>query len=450
MKKRTLFCWAIYTLFLFFASSLYAAPAMEAVILTINGAIGPATQDYIQRGIEQAETEKANVIIIELDTPGGLDASMRGIDHSILNANLPVITYVAPTGARAASAGTYILYASHVAAMAPGTNLGAATPVAMGTEEPTPGLEKEKNAIHEKNLSALERKSLNDAVAYIQSLATLRGRNGEWAADAVKYGMSLPAEEALKRHVINVIANDISDLLHKVNGMTVNVKSNNQTLHTDNLSVTTITPDWRYQFLSIITDPNIAYILLLIGFYGLFFEFYNPGFVLPGVAGAICLLLALYAFQLLPINYVGFALLLLGLSFMIVEIMVSSFGILGIGGVIAFITGSILLLDMHSPGYHIAWSLIIMMTVFSTAFFFLVVGLALRAMRRKIVSGKEALIGMEGEVIEIHQDHTLLVRIQGELWKAHAGCELHTGDKIKVREIHGLDLTVEPILKKAF
>lgn len=449
MKKRTLLCWAIYTLFLFFASSLSAHPAKEAVLLPLNGAISPATQDYLQRSIEQAEAEDASVIIIELDTPGGLDASMRGIDHSILNANIPVIAYVAPAGARAASAGTYILYASHLAAMAPGTHLGAATPVAIGAPESSPGLEKEKNAIHEKNLSTEERKSLNDAVAYIQSLATLRGRNATWAVDAVKYSASIPAEEALKRHVINIIANDVPDLLHKVNGMTVTIKDHPVILHTDHLPITTVSPDWRYQFLSIITDPNIAYILLLIGFYGLFFEFYHPGFVLPGVAGTICLLLALYAFQLLPINYVGFALLLLGLAFMIVEIMLTSFGILGIGGVIAFVTGSILLLDMHSPGFHIAWSLILMMTILSAGFFILVVGLALRAMRRRMMSGKEAIIGLVGDVIETHVDQSALVRIQGEIWKAHAECDLHVGDKIRVREIQGLDLSVEPISKKA-
>jgi membrane-bound serine protease (ClpP class) len=442
MKIRTGLCWVAIILFFLGTNAALANP--QAIVMNITGAIGPATQDYIERGIEQAESTKVNVIVLRINTPGGLETAMRGINQSILTSTVPVAAYVAPTGARAASAGTYILYASQIAAMAPGTNLGAATPINIDARVPSPGYIAEKSKIAEKNLSASERKSVNDAAAYIRSLATLRGRNADWAEDAVRNGASLPAEDALKQNVINFIASDIPDLLHKMNGQTVKVNNTTQTLQTDNLSVTELNPDWRFQLLSAITNPNIAYILLLIGFYGLFFEFYNPGFLLPGIAGTICLLLALYAFQLLPINYVGFALLLLGMTFMVVEIMVSSFGILGVGGIIAFVTGSILLLDINSPGYQIAWSLILMMTFFTVAYFLIVVSLAIRAMRRKVVSGKEALIGLEGEVIDYINHDDVHVRVQGEIWKAKTHKTLHIGQKIKVHKITGLVLTVEP------
>ncbi len=420
--------------------------ADQAVILNINTAIGPATQSYIEHGIEYAAAQHANVVILRLDTPGGLETSMRGIDKAILESPIPVITFVAPAGARAASAGTFILYASHIAAMAPGTNVGAASPVNIGDESPNISQSPEKKKSDIMSMTTLERKAQNDAAAYIRSLAELRDRNATWAEQAVREAVSLSANEALKAKVIDVVANNVPDLLHQINGHPVKVKGTLQNLQTDNLTLNEYKQDWRYALLSAITDPNIAYILLLIGIYGLFFEFYNPGFVLPGVAGAICLLLALYAFQLLPINYVGFALLLLGITFMIIEVLISSFGILGIGGIIAFVTGSILLLDIQSPGYTIAWSLIVMMTIFSVMFFLIVIGMTVRAMRKKIVSGKEALIGTAGIVLDISLENGLLVKIQGETWKAHCASPLMQGQKIRVRKISGLVLTVEPDL----
>ncbi len=425
-------------LVLYLVSSLSHAATASAIQLDITGAIGPATQDYIQRGINYAAEHGAKLVILRLDTPGGLETAMRGIDKAILASPVPVVTYVAPAGARAASAGTFILYASHIAAMAPGTNVGAASPVSIGGI-PNPVSEDEKK----KDSSTMEKKVTNDAVAYIRSLAELRGRNVAWAEQAVRSAVSLPAEEALKLKVIDLEANSIPELLARINGLTVQLQNGKQVLQTKDLTVESYESDWRFRFLSIITDPSVAYILLLIGIYGLFFEFANPGFVLPGVAGVISLLLALYAFQLLPINYVGFALLLLGIAFMIIEAFISSFGILGIGGVIAFAAGSILLLDTGTPGFSIAWWLILFMSLISIGFFLLIASLAIRSQKKKIVSGREALIGMEGEVLE-YMDKQLMVRIQGEIWQAHADKVLHPGQRIRITKVSGLLLTVEP------
>lgn len=419
----------------------------RAIILNVSGAIGPAIQDYIQRGIEYAKEKHATLIILQLDTPGGLETAMRVINKLILASPIPIVTYVAPSGARAASAGTFILYASHIAAMAPGTNVGAASPVnLMGGSET-------RDKKSSRNIE--EEKATEDASAYIRGLAALRSRNVEWAEKAVREAVSLSADEALKIRVINLIASDIPDLLQKINHYTVRMPNNIITLQTDNITLETINPDWRFEFLKIITDPTIAYVLLLIGIYGLFFEFSNPGLILPGVAGAIALLIALYAFQLLPINYVGFTLLLLGILFMVAEVFLASFGALGIGGIVAFATGSVLLLDTNS-GFGIAWQMILIASIVSGVFFLIVMNLAFRSMRRKGVSGKEAIINHTGTVIKVitannsepgisQSKRLFLVKINGEIWKASSDYELQVGQEIRVTQLSGLLLIIEPL-----
>lgn len=429
---------SIFALFILLFSS-YCFAEKTIIVLEIKSSIGPATQDYVQRGIDEANKRKAMAVILQLNTPGGLEIAMRGINQAILGSRIPIISYVAPSGARAASAGTFIMYASHIAAMAPGTNLGAASPVNIGNPASN------KDAA-DKNQQTLNKKAMNDAVAYIRSLAELRHRNIDWAESAVRQAVSLSADEALKLHVINMIANNIPDLVNKVNGQKIEIQNNLITINTQNSKIETIQPDWRYEFLSIITDPTIAYILLLIGIYGLFFEFANPGFVLPGMAGLIALLLALYAFQLLPINYVGLALLFIGIIGMVAEVFISSFGILGIGGVIAFVAGSILLMDTTVPGYQIASSIIITMTIISFLFFFMVLSLVIRSWRKPVVSGREAMIGAVGEVLEFYP-HYSIIRVHGEIWNAYCQSHLEPGQKVRIKKIADLMLTVEPIEK---
>lgn len=399
----------------------------HATVIELQGAIGPAMSRYVQGALSTATEQHSVVEILQIDTPGGLDTSMRDIIKAILASPVPVVAYVAPSGARAASAGTYILYACHIAAMAPATNLGAATPISIGGGEepsspsPTPGTPATPASPEHKGTdgastaaahaaptpeasptpsTASERKAVNDAVAYIRSLAQLRGRNADWAERAVREAVSLSATEALAQHVVDLNARDLPDLLRQLDGRRITIRGGDVTLDTAHAPIVTLEADWRSRFLAVITDPNVALVLLMIGMYGLFFEFANPGFVLPGVVGAISLLIGLFAMQMLPVNYVGLVLIFLGIAFLIGEAFLPTFGSLGVGGVVAFVIGALMLIDTDVPGYGIPLPMIAAVVAFSVLFVLGVSRLALRARRRPVVTGAEALIGSIGVVLD--------------------------------------------------
>ena len=434
--------------------ALAQAAGAPVVLLTINGAIGPAIADYVHRGIENAEKQGAQLVVLRMDTPGGLDTSMRAIIKDILASPVPVAAFVAPGGARAASAGTYILYASHIAAMAPATNLGAATPVAIGApsgggkdgEDKTDGKEKggkaEKGAVRDA-AGTMTRKQVNDAAAYIRGLAQMRGRNAEWAEKAVREAVSLPATEALKMKVIDLVADDVPELLKRLDGRKLEAAGKPRALETAGVVATAVEPDWRTRFLSVITDPSIAYILILVGIYALVLEFSNPGLVFPGVVGAICVLIALYAFHLLPVNYAGLALMLLGIAFMVGELFFPAFGSLGIGGAIAFVIGSVILIDTDIPGYGIPFALVLGIAAASAAFLFFVVGMLLTSRKRPVVSGREELIGSTGEVLE-DLEREGWARVHSETWRIRSAAPLRAGQRVRVAAIDGLLLEVVP------
>ena len=430
-------------------------------LLEVEGAIGPATRDYLVRSLAEAAERNAELVVIRMDTPGGLDASTRDIIKDIIASPVPVATYVSPSGARAASAGTYILYASHIAAMSPATNVGAATPVSImggGPQAPTPAAprqpaqqqpEGEPSSEENPPLSSdpasdpSRSKVVNDSVAYIRGLADMRGRNADWAEKAVRDADSITAEKALELGVIDLIAANIGELLDDIDGMTVEIAGRERVLETRGALTESIEPDWRSELLATITSPTIAYILLLIGVYGLILEGYNPGAFVPGVVGAISLLMALYAFQLLPVNYAGLGLILLGIILMIAEVLAPSFGVLGFGGIVAMVIGSIILIDTDVPGFMVSRTLIGSIAALAALGLMAIIWFALRARRRPVVSGKEELIGAQGTALESfrHEGH---VNVHSERWNAISESPVKDAESIVVTGIDGLTLTVKP------
>jgi membrane-bound serine protease (ClpP class) len=421
-----------------------ASAAQRAVVLDVDGAIGPAIADYIVRELQAVNPDDVGLVVLRMNTPGGLDTSMRKIISAILASPVPVATFVAPSGARAASAGTYIAYASAIAAMAPGTNIGAATPVQLGGGSLLPGSEQKPQSKNGESEDTETRKIINDAVAYIRSLATVNGRNADWAADAVRSAVSLPASEALSLHVIDVIAKDVPDLLRQIDGRTVNVNGKPQRLATAGLTVERTPPGWRTELFALVTDPDVAFILMLIGIYGIVLEFFSPGAVAPGLIGAISLLVSLYALAFIPINYAGAALVLIGIALMIAEVHIGTFGALGVGGIAAFVIGALMMFPERVPGFSLSAAVVIGAAIASAALILLVLAALLRSRNRPVVTGDEALIGAEGEAVT-WQDSEGRVRVQGEIWLARATAPLAAGTRVKVVSRDGLVLFVEAI-----
>jgi len=444
----------LFLILLLFPLFAAASPA-PVTVLTIDGPITPASASYFLQGLKHSVENASSLVVLKIDTPGGLDTAMRDIIKGILASPIPVATFVFPSGARAASAGTYILYASHIAAMAPGTNLGAATPVQIGfggpvSEPGAPQSTKQKDAEPGKEKpapiaqsSTLTEKQIHDAAAYIRSLAQLRGRNAEWGEKAVREAVSLTADEALKLRVVDYVAPDVRSLLDRLQGSRVAVLGATVTMDTRGAELIAFNPDWRAELLSVFASPSLALILMMLGIYGLLFEFSNPGYVLPGVVGGISLLLALLAFQMLPISYTGLALIVLGIVFFVAEAFVPMSGALGVGGVLAFIIGAVILVDTDVPGYGIPTLLIGTLAVVSALFVFIVVQMALRARRRPVVSGLETLVGGTGEVLGDFACEGWAT-IQGEIWPVRSGLPLTQGQRVRVSGIDGLTLNVEP------
>tara|TARA_B100001093_G_scaffold515065_1_gene590535 strand:- start:1330 stop:2724 length:1395 start_codon:yes stop_codon:yes gene_type:complete len=448
------------TMMLAVAKEETPTPLKRAAIITIDGAIGPATLEYVKRALEIVRTKHHNLAILKINTPGGLVDSTRKINTIILNAPVPIVGYVAPSGAHAASAGTYILYATHIAAMAPGTNLGAATPVQIGgpdtqSNRPKVGKPQKKeleqkrtsNGISGSPKSPMQTKTINDLSAYIKSLAELHGRNSEWAEKAVIEAATLTARGALKNNVINVIAKDVNELLAKLHGRSVELSNSSVTLDTKNMVIDKIDPDWQVQLLSVATNPNVAFVMMLIGIYGIIFEFWHPGLIGPGVIGGICLLIGLYATNMLPLNYTGAGLLILGMAFMTAEAFLPSFGILGIGGIISFIFGSTLLFDSDSPEFQLSWIIIISSALFCSALLSFILSYVWRSFKRPVVSGTETLIGTIAEVLEWSDDKGS-VRAEGERWKAFGMRGVKKGQKVKIVQLVGLSVMVSQLDSK--
>lgn len=396
------------------------------LVATVSGVINPAAAQYLHKAMVRASEMKASALVIELDTPGGLDASMREIVKDILGSRVPVVVYVSPGGARAASAGAFITMASHIAAMAPGTAIGAAHPV----------------SLTEKMDETMAAKAVNDAAAYIRSLAEKRGRNGQWAEDAVRKSVSATETEALEKRVVDLTAPDLPALLKAINGMRVMTADGERVVDTANARIIREEMGLRDRILSLVSDPNVAYILMLLGFYGLFFELTSPGAIFPGVIGAVCLILAFYSFQAIPVNYAGLLLIIVGIVLFILEIKVTSYGLLTIGGVVSLVLGSLMLFDTL-PFLKLSLTVIIPSALLTALFFIITIRLAYRAQRSRPVTGSEGLIGLEGRAKTEITPEGGMVFVHGELWFAFSAAPIHKGARIIVREVKGLSVKVE-------
>jgi membrane-bound serine protease (ClpP class) len=416
----------------------------RVVVLVVDGMINPATAEFFSRGLAQAQTQNASLVVLELDTPGGLDVSMRAIIKDILNSTIPVATWVGPAGARAASAGTYIVYASHIAAMAPASNLGAATPVMIGAQAPGSGAKPspgERAADRAGPIDTMHEKVVNDAAAFLRSLAQLRGRNADFAERAVRQAHSMSAQEALKSGVIDLIASDVDDLLRQIDGRQITLGASKVRLALAGAQVQTVRPDWRTGLLGVLSNPTVALMLMMLGIYGLFAEVVHPGAALPGIAGGICLLLALYALHLLPVNWAGVGLILLGASLMIAEVFLPTFGVIGVGGIVALVVGGMMLIDADATGLAIPFPFLLGMAAVSATVIFGLGTFAARARRRPVVSGREGLIGAQGVVTWV-DGQGAWAQVQGASWQVRSREPLAAGTAVRVEKVDGLTLEV--------
>jgi membrane-bound serine protease (ClpP class) len=426
-------------IFLLFFASVPNFADNFVYVIKVEGTINPATAEYISSSIKKATEEGAECLVIELDTPGGLLESTRSIVKSILSAEIPVVVFVYPSGARAGSAGVFITLSAHIAVMAPGTNIGAAHPVGIGGMGDTS--------------KVMEQKITNDAAAFVRTIAEKRNRNVKWAERAVRESISSTETEALKDSVIDLIAKDLKDLLDKIDGRKVQINSEEKILRTKDAKVKFVEMNWREKLLALISDPNIAYILLLLGIYGILFELYNPGAIFPGVIGAVCLILAFYSLQALPINYAGLALIVLGIILLLLEIKIVSNGLLTIGGAISLLLGSIMLINSPFELMQISLTVIITAVALTVLFFLFAIGMALKAQRRKPATGKEALVGERGIALTKFEPAsngwaTGQVRVHGEIWKAISQDAINPNEEIVVRGVEGLTLKVEKVNKQ--
>ena len=414
---------------LIFFTRIFPQDSNVVYLLTFDGVVNPVAADMIHEAIQEADAANSQCLIIEMDTPGGLMKSMQVIVKDILSSPVPVVVYIAPSGSKAGSAGVFITYAANIAAMAPGTNIGAAHPVNFGGGGDTS--------------KTMMEKITNDAVAFIRSIAEKRHRNADWAEQAVRESASIPASEALKLGVVNVIEPSVDSLLIWLNGREVEVLNGKKTLNTSDARIVNVEISWRYKLLNVISDPNIAYILLLIGMMGIFFELQNPGSILPGVVGGISLILAFYALHTLPVNYAGVLLILLALILFIAEVKVPSYGLLTVGGVISMVLGSIMLFKGSMPFFQISWKVIAFATIVTALFFLFVIGLGIRAQRRKPVTGNEGLLGEVGKAVDDFIKGSGQVSVHGEIWEATSSDKIKKGDEVTVLTVKNLKITVK-------